>query len=190
MPEQVVEQFAPLKKEPAPAALTEKPSEQLMQSKKELAPSQNAGKMRAARALVQEQEAAPAAGAPAQPEAKRKAPAFGGGPEPVHDQIPQRIIIEREVLQKVMTHFMNNDLPDQMKTKDVKIAPQRIRPETQDISWMDAATIDALATCKNAYLINAERVETKLRFLYCADNDAVKLIAKFELQNGIWKKVK
>lgn len=177
---------------PASAPALAKPAEQFAKiQKEELAPAKTAGKMRGMASEITQEQAAPAAGAPAQLESKRKAPAFGGGPEPVHDQVlPRHVVTDMEILQKVMTYFVNNDLPDQMKAKDVKIAPKRIQTASSEVSGMNAATIDTLSDCKNAYLVNAERAETKLRFLYCADNDAVKLIAKFEMQSGEWKKTK
>ena len=170
-----------------------RPAEAPVFSKKE---SAYAPPQAAAPSMLQEKAGA-GVGSASRPLAKQKAPeqyavdsastnAVAGGSVSNKGQLPPAIANDLNIIQKLMAYFADHDLPTDMKKTGLKIAPSKVKGVLADMPEIDDSLRKTLAACPSAYQIKAELVERKQVYFYCTNNEAIRLLGKYELKNGAW----
>jgi len=181
-PAEPVPQEQPAASAPSPA---KREAQRYAQDKADLEQRPATPRAKTVAPSLMREQAAPSAGAAQHPVVKKSA-----SPEMRKAKDALSEDDEAEARLVVTEHFVNFDLPANMKVKGLIFTIRKFQTDDTDLQWMQKTAAYQSRSCTSKYVLDVELSGSLSKYLYCYDRSYVRLLGVFGFKNGNWSEIK
>jgi hypothetical protein len=93
---------------------------------------------------------------------------------------------EAEEINAVTVHFVQKDLPADMKVKGLSFVTYKYSEDLPSLQWIKESRAFKRNPCNNRYLVDVDLSGHSSKYLYCYDRSQIKLLGVYKRINDAW----